>query len=149
MITVQKFFMLIILFTMIFFMSACGMSQNSDVIKLTADLTSEKEVPQSDSKGSGKANIEYNKKIRELRWTINYEGLTGPVTAAHFHGPAKAGENAKPTIPIEGNLASPMIGTAVLTPAQENDLLEGKWYINLHTANHPDGEIRAQISDVQ
>ena len=28
---------------------------------------------------------------RRLSWTGTYSGLTGPVTAAHFHGPAKAG----------------------------------------------------------
>ncbi|MEO6118006.1 MAG: CHRD domain-containing protein [Methylotenera sp.] len=148
MINLRKYFMAVIFLSSIFFINACGMSQNSDVIKLTADLTAEKEVPPTNSKGNGKANLEYSKKIRELRWTINYEGLTGPITAAHFHGPATVSENAEPTIPIEGNLASPIIGTAILTATEENDLMKGKWYLNLHTAANPKGEIRAQISDV-
>ena len=35
---------------------------------------------------------------------------------------------------------------ATITPAQAADLVEGKWYVNLHTAAHPGGEIRGQVS---
>jgi hypothetical protein len=81
-----------------------------------------------------------------LSWTIRFSDLSGPVTAAHFHGPAMPGENAPPVVPISGrNLASPIQGSAVLTPEQAADFLAGKWYLNLHTAAHPDGELRGQI----
>ena len=32
-----------------------------------------------------------------------------------------------------------------LTPEQIKDLLDGKWYVNLHTKAFPGGEIRAQL----
>ena len=40
---------------------------------------------------------------------------------------------------------SPITGTATLTPAQAADLAAGKWYVNLHTAANPGGEIRGQV----
>ena len=72
--------------------------------------------------------------------------MTGPVTAAHFHGPAAEGVNAKPQLPVKGNpITSPIEGKAILTPEQAKDLVDGKWYFNLHTAANPGGEIRGQV----
>ena len=42
------------------------------------------------------------------------------------------------------SLDSPIAGSATLTPAQMAELLHGKWYVNLHTAASPNGEIRGQ-----
>jgi len=36
-----------------------------------------------------------------------------------------------------------------LTPAQAADLLAGRWYVNIHTARYPGGEIRAQVTPRQ
>lgn len=81
-----------------------------------------------------------------LKWTVTYSGLTGVPTAAHFHGPAIAGENAPPVVPVDGNLASPIIGVTTLTAAQMSDVKAGKWYFNIHTAANPNGEIRGQLA---
>jgi hypothetical protein len=86
---------------------------------------------------------------RELKYTITYSGLSGPVEAAHFHGPAIAGEEAGVLVPIPGPYASGMSGKAKVTAATEKDLLAGKTYVNLHTAAEPNGEARAQISPAQ
>ena len=42
--------------------------------------------------------------------------------------------------------ASPAQGSAVLTDAQAADLLAGRYYINVHTAANPRGEIRGQVT---
>ena len=45
-------------------------------------------------------------------------------------------------------LTSPIIGSIGITEVQEKQLLSGLWYINLHTALNPAGEIRGQIYTV-
>jgi hypothetical protein len=81
-----------------------------------------------------------------LTWKITFSGLSGPVTAAHFHGPAMAGQNAAVVVPIGAPLVSPISGSTTLTPAQAADLTAGKWYVNLHTAANPSGEARGQVT---
>jgi hypothetical protein len=87
-----------------------------------------------------------NTETNEFTYHIEFSGLTGPAVAAHFHGPAAEGVNAKPQLPIKGSpVTSPIHGKATLTAEQAKDLLDGKWYFNLHTAANPGGEIRGQI----
>lgn len=103
------------------------------------------EVPPVSSDGRGLLRAELDTRTSRLSWVVSYSGLTGPVTAAHFHGPALPGQNAGIVVPLTGDLTSVITGSAVLTPAQRADLLSGRWYINLHTARYPDGEIRGQV----
>lgn len=125
-------------------LSACDMP-STDTTKLTATLSAASEVPPINSKASGEADIHIDVKDYKLSWTIKYSDLSGVVTGAHFHGPAMAGVNADVVVPINGDLSSPIKGEAILTAEQSAQLLEGKWYVNLHTATHPDGEIRGQV----
>ncbi len=73
--------------------------------------------------------------------------MSGDVTAAHFHGPAAVGVNAPPVVPIDVSAVAK--GSATLDDAQAKDLTEGRWYLNLHTAANPDGEIRGQVMKAQ
>lgn len=127
-------------------LAGCGsMGLPPSSVKLSATLSGTAEVPPNDSRGSGTLEGRYDKATRELRWRVSYLGLTGPVMAAHLHGPAMAGANAGVVVPFTGPLASPFEGSATLTPAQAQDLLDGKWYVNLHTEAHKAGEIRGQV----
>lgn len=111
---------------------------------MAATLSAASEVPPKASSGTGSAKI--NLSGHTLTWTVTYSGMTGPVTAGHFHGPALAGANAGVVVPFAGSLASPITGSATLTDAQIADLKAGKWYVNLHTAANPGGEIRGQVN---
>lgn len=128
-------------------LGACNMSPvASNFGTLTARLSGANEVPAASSNGSGTLSANIDRKTSVLSWTVTYAGLSGPVTGAHFHGPAKMGQNAGVALPLTGSLESPIRGTATLTPAQMDAVMNGNWYVNLHTAAHPDGEIRGQIA---
>jgi CHRD domain-containing protein len=111
-------------------------------VKYRADMKGSKEVPPTNSSGSGKANITYDTKSKKLSWVVTYSGLSGEPTAAHFHGPAAPGKSAGPVVDISGDIKK---GSAELTPDQAADLGAGKWYLNIHTEKFPDGEIRGQV----
>lgn len=112
---------------------------------MSAQMSGGNEVPPTKSAGTGKVDATFDKQTNTLTWTITYSGLSGPATAGHFHGPAASGVNAPPSLPLSGGLDSPIKGTATLTAAQASDLTAGNWYMNLHTAANPDGEIRGQV----
>jgi Cu/Zn superoxide dismutase len=116
----------------------------AEMMKMSATLESAQEVPPNDSAGKGTAEITFDTESKKLDWTIEYSGLTGDATGAHFHGPAPKGENAGVAVPIE-DTKSGATGTATLTDAQAADLTAGRYYVNIHTAAHPDGEIRGQV----
>jgi hypothetical protein len=107
-------------------------------------LDAASEVPPHSVHGRGSAKAELDTETRQFRYVVQYDGLTGAVTAAHFHGPADPGRNAPPAVMIASQ-AGPLTGSATLTDAQIADLRAGKWYVNLHTAMFPAGEIRGQI----
>jgi hypothetical protein len=115
-------------------------------INLKADLKASSEVPAKDSSGIGLLTGTLDTDTNEFKYHVEFSGLTGPVVAAHFHGPAAEGANAKPQLPIKVSpITSPLEGKATLTPEQAKDLAEGKWYFNLHTTANPGGEIRGQV----
>ena len=61
---------------------------------MKAALDGKSEVPPNASAGTGTADIDYDPASKKLSWKVTYSGLSGPATAAHFHGPAEAGKNA-------------------------------------------------------
>lgn len=119
-------------------------SQKMDTYEAT--LSGAQEVPPATSQGRGTAEVQYNSETRTITWKVNYSGLSGPLTGAHIHGPAATGANAGIVVPFTGNVNAPPIqGQATLTPTQFGDLAAGLWYVNLHTAQNPGGEIRGQL----
>jgi hypothetical protein len=118
----------------------------ADTVALKANLQPSSEVPPRVSKGHGILDATFDTDTKRLTWTATYAELSGPVTMAHFHGPAPVGQNAKVQVPVEKNaLASPMKGQATLTDQQVTDLMAGQWYFNIHTQENPTGEIRGQV----
>jgi hypothetical protein len=116
----------------------------ADTVTYKADLNGAQEVPSVSGGGTGSADLTYDAGSKKLSWKVTFSGLTGPATAAHFHGPAEAGKSAGVAVPIPGT-ASPLEGSATLTDAQAADLTSGKWYVNIHTAANKSGEIRGPV----
>ena len=109
-----------------------------------ASLNGKSEVPANTTAGTGSVTATYDTDSKKLTWKGGYSGLTGPATAAHFHGPAPAGKNAGVMVPISPNGPS-FEGSAALTDAQAKALMEGDIYVNIHTAANKGGEIRGQL----
>jgi hypothetical protein len=126
-------------------LGACAMSPKSNSTDFKATLSSAAEVPPNTSTGKGTLEAKLNNDTKVLTWTLTYSDLSGPATAAHFHGPAMPGQNAGVVVPFT-SAASPIQGQATLTDAQVADLTAGKWYANVHTAANKGGEIRGQVT---
>ena len=114
-------------------------------INFHATLNGASEVPPKTTKGTGDALATLDTATKVLTYTVTYNGLTGPATMGHFHGPAAVGVNAGIVVPFKTPVESPVSGTATLTDAQIKDLMAGKWYVNVHTSANPGGEIRGQM----
>jgi len=114
-------------------------------VNLKADLKGSSEVPPTDSKGSGSVTATFDTASKKLSWKGSVSGLTGPATAAHFHS-GEVGKNGGVAVPIAGADKGSFEGSATLTDAQAEDLMAGKWYVNVHTAANKDGEIRGQVA---
>lgn len=117
----------------------------AQAVTYKANLTGAAQVPPNTTKGTGTLQATYDPASKKLTYTVNYKDLTGPATAAHFHGPADAKTNAAVVVPAAAPLTSPIKGEATLTDAQAADLVAGRWYFNIHTAANPPGEIRGQV----
>jgi hypothetical protein len=129
-------------------LAGCGSMQGAPAgnwVNLAATLTGAQEVPPKQVSGTGTADVQYDRDTGTLRYSITYSGLTGPLTGAHIHGPAAMGANAGIVVPF-ANSASPIKGEAKINPTQAGDLMAGLYYVNLHTAANPGGEIRGQLA---
>ena len=113
-----------------------------------APMTAAYEVPANASRGVGTVSATVFPTTRAMTYTATYKDLTGPATAAHFHGPAGPGANAGVAV---GSTVTPatITGGATLTETQLAELQAGMWYYNVHTAANPGGEIRGQLVRVQ
>lgn len=128
-------------------LAGCGQMRPSQKIQIfEANLSAAQEVPPNTSTASGAAEVQFNENTNKLTWKVTFSGMTGPVTAGHIHGAAPAGQNAGVVIPFAGNLnAQPIMGETTVTPAQYADMAAGLYYVNIHSARFPGGEIRGQL----
>lgn len=96
--------------------------------------------------GSGSISGTYDDVSNLLDYTISWENLSAAVTNMHFHV-APPGANGGVVLGVPGPWSSPETDTDVLLSASdESSLLAGNWYVNIHTANFPGGEIRGQVN---
>lgn len=118
----------------------------AEEMKFTADLTAGAEVPATESTATGTADVTVDTETMTVSWMVTVQDLSGDPTAAHIHGPAAMDENAGPVIDMSDAI---MEGSAQITEDQIGELKDGKYYVNVHTAEYPDGEIRGQLAAVE
>lgn len=113
-------------------------------IQYSALLDGAQEVPAVATPGQGMAAVWLDTVTLNMTWDIEWWGLTGPATSAHFHGPGAVGVNAAVLYPID-HTVNPTTGLATISAAEAGDLAAELFYVNIHTAAHPGGEIRGQL----
>jgi hypothetical protein len=123
---------------------AFGGTASAEMMEMDIALEGSQEVPPVETSATGEVEVDFDSSTRMLKWELDYDNLSSDATAAHFHGPADPGENAPPVVPLE-DFSDGAEGSAELTEEQAAMLMEGKMYFNLHSANHPAGELRGQV----
>jgi CHRD domain len=111
----------------------------------TAHLNGSQETPPVDTAASGTGSLLFNPADNTISCSITTTGITGVV--AHIHL-AEAGVPGAIIVPLTGgptDWTCPSSPATVLTAEQVSALLEGRLYFNVHSAAHPEGEIRGQI----
>jgi hypothetical protein len=143
-----------------FFISISSCERASEEKKVTdyqkngIVLSGAQETPATTSPALGTMDVFYTKETRILTYTVKWSGLTGNPTLMHIHGLAPTGYPAgivqtilsapNPTLfPATGTYSGNLLVDGVVV--KEADLLNGFYYMNIHTAANPGGEIRGQI----
>lgn len=142
----QKKLWTVLLGTSLLMAAACKKSDPpaSSIITFAALLVGANEVPANLSTATGSATALFNNDTKILTLTANFTGMTP--TAAHIHN-AAAGTNG----PIVFGLGAAPFSTPIsftstaLTSTQEADLKANNYYVNIHSAVFPGGEIRGQL----
>jgi hypothetical protein len=117
-------------------------SNPPSTVTFASTINGASEVPANASTATGTATGTYNTNTNILTVNVTYSGVTA--TAAHIHEGA-IGVSGPPIFTFP-SLTSPMsLTTVALTTAQETALMNNNYYINIHSAAFPDGEIRGQL----
>ena len=122
-------------------------SATAATVSFKVPLSGAEQVPPVTTAGKGSADLTWDPSTRVVTWDITDSGLTGPVTMAHFHNGSE-GKNGPVVIWLtkkDTEATGAIKGEATLTPEQAKVFEAGDWYINVHTKDHPAGEIRGQV----
>ncbi|MBT2558507.1 CHRD domain-containing protein [Hymenobacter sp. ISL-91] len=113
-----------------------------------AQLSGAQEVPAVATTARGTASFTLNAGKDTLFISGSFTGLSGPITMAHVHNGFEG--TAGPVVSnlfsmIRGNQLNGFLTGPDIAPAKLDRYLRGAYYINIHTAANPGGEIRGQI----
>jgi methionine-rich copper-binding protein CopC len=146
---------LVLLFSLsLVLLTAC--KKDRDLVERTNNnivLNGAQAVPTSQSTANGKMTATYSSKTKTFNYTVTWAGLSGNASSMHIHGVADAGSAAAIvqtiTLTAPNNGPSGSVSGSLFVDGftvKEEDLLNGKYYIDIHTASAPGGELRGQIT---
>jgi CHRD domain len=134
-----------------FTFNSCSDKVEVNVVRKTGIvMDGTQEVPAKPGAGNGTMDVEYNKDTRVLYYKVTWNSLSGAPILMHIHGIAAKGFSA-PVIQTFSGFPGVVSGTysgSVFFDGvvfKEENLYAGEYYINIHTALNPGGEIRGQI----
>ena len=112
-----------------------------------AELTGAKEVGGGDPDGSAKAEISVSDRLNQVCWDVKDVRNFGAVTGAHIHkGPV--GVNGPVVVMLTKSSEGAWKGCADRGSEWTQDMIKANYsgfYVNLHTAEYPNGAIRGQL----
>ena len=129
----------------------------NDLALFQAELTGGKEVPMVETEATGSAILAFNNENREFDLKLTIQGLTADsITASHIHtgavgvnGPIIFDLGSGSQYTSNGTQIQRGIDDGIFPSANTNALFSRNTYINVHTDDHPDGEIRGELSPFQ
>jgi len=122
-------------------LTACGGSDGSRET-IQAVLTADQETTATPSSAFGTAEFTLDRGLRLLSATASFDGVAP--TLAHVHA-GVAGVDGPVAIPLQISAHGATLAPTPVTDEQIAALDAGALYINVHSANHPAGEIRGQL----
>ena len=110
-----------------------------------ATLTGASEVPPGDPDGTGMARITVNDAANQVCADLEVRNI-GNVTAAHIHQ-GRPGENGPPVITLDPPDDNDSDDCDTVSDALVDHIRRapGDFYVNVHTAEYPNGAVRGQI----
>lgn len=114
----------------------------ASLVKYRAELKATNVVPPNGQSARGYLSMTYDTATRRLTWSGSHSGLSSKITGIHFHGPADPNDTAE----VEQSIESLADGAATLSEAENDHLVAGTWYVDIHTRSNPRGEIRGQVT---
>jgi len=112
----------------------------------TANLNGAQETPPNNSTAAGTATVLLSPDEQTARVSLNFNGLSNTETAAHIHGPAAPGTAGPILFPLPNGGFTDFLISPSATDVQ--NLKNGQLYINVHSTNFLNGEIRGQFQAV-
>lgn len=129
-------------------LTGCETVAESVETTYTASMTGEQEVPgPGDADGSGMAEISIVDAVDNVCYELTVQGIS-PATAAHIHRGAM-GISGPPVVTLEPPTDGARDG-CVQAPGAIADEIEANpagFYVNVHTADFPNGAVRGQLRD--
>ena len=113
-------------------------------------MTGAQETPPVTTAATGTIEANYNRLTKTLSYKVTFSGLSGNATAAHIHGLGEVGIKAdvlQTFNSFPAKTSGEYSGSLLIDGVKfkEEYLLGSRYYINIHTAANPGGEIRGQL----
>ncbi len=140
-----RLFKLLPVIILIIIFSACkkdNSNNNNSNVNFSATLTGASESSPNASTATGSSTGVYNMSTKILTVTTIYSGIT--VTVGHIHK-GETGVSGPVEFPFIITASPILFTSSALSTSEETDLMENKFYVNLHSTTYPAGEIRGQL----